>query len=285
MAAMSTLVPLRKLLHFFWPSRCPFCGEIIPAERRCCSRCKNSLACDHPAFFLDGLDACFAFADYSHEAAQAVHRLKFQNQPQLARVFAILMAQHLGPALLEEEPDLLCGVAMHTKRKRKRGYNQAQLIAQELAKQLHLPCQQLLEKTAATAAQHTLSAAERRTNLQGVYRVLDKQQVSGKRILLVDDVITTGSTMLACAQALRQAGAHLGGSRWLCTSLSFFLPGRPRTTQRFLTENTPSVFKQMGCPFIRYPSKSNAECFLSIRPIWRESFCSWFHSAPVRRIR
>lgn len=169
MAAMSTLVPLRKLLHFFWPSRCPFCGEIIPAERRCCSRCKNSLACDHPAFFLDGLDACFAFADYSHEAAQAVHRLKFQNQPQLARVFAILMAQHLGPALLEEEPDLLCGVAMHTKRKRKRGYNQAQLIAQELAKQLHLPCQQLLEKTAATAAQHTLSAAERRTNLQGVY--------------------------------------------------------------------------------------------------------------------
>ena len=116
MAAMSTLVPLRKLLHFFWPSRCPFCGEIIPAERRCCSRCKNSLACDHPAFFLDGLDACFAFADYSHEAAQAVHRLKFQNQPQLARVFAILMAQHLGPALLEEEPDLLCGVAMHTKR-------------------------------------------------------------------------------------------------------------------------------------------------------------------------
>lgn len=207
MAAMSTLVPLRKLLHFFWPSRCPFCGEIIPAERRCCSRCKNSLACDHPAFFLDGLDACFAFADYSHEAAQAVHRLKFQNQPQLARVFAILMAQHLGPALLEEEPDLLCGVAMHTKRKRKRGYNQAQLIAQELAKQLHLPCQQFLEKTAATAAQHTLSAAERRTNLQGVYRVLDEQQVAGKRILLVDDVITTGSTMLACAQALRQAGA------------------------------------------------------------------------------
>ena len=82
---------------------------------------------------------------------------------------------------------------MHTKRKRKRGYNQAQLIAQELAKQLHLPCQQLLEKTAATAAQHTLSAAERRTNLQGVYRVLDEQLVAGKRILLVDDVITTGS--------------------------------------------------------------------------------------------
>ena len=64
-----------------------------------------------------------------------------------------------------------------------------------------------LGKTAATAAQHTLSAAERRTNLQGVYRVLDEQQVAGKRILLVDDVITTGSTMLACAQALRQAGA------------------------------------------------------------------------------
>ncbi len=72
-------------------------------EHSCCSRCKNSLACDHPAFFLDGLDACFAFADSPHEAAQAVHRLKFQNQPQLARVFAILMAQHLGPALLEEE--------------------------------------------------------------------------------------------------------------------------------------------------------------------------------------
>ena len=169
-------------------------------------RCKNSLACDHPAFFLDGLDACFAFADYSHEAAQAVHRLKFQNQPQLARVFAILMAQHLGPALLEEEPDLLCGVAMHTKRKRKRGYNQAQLIAQELAKQLHLPCQQLLEKTAATAAQHTLSAAERRTNLQGVYRVLDEQQVAGKRILLVDDVITTGATVDECAALLRKSG-------------------------------------------------------------------------------
>lgn len=212
MASISASAPLRKLLHFFWPSRCPFCGEIIPAERRCCARCKNSLACDSPAFHLDGLDACFAFADYSRESARAVHLLKFQNQPQLAQVFAILMAQSLGPALLETKPDLLCGVAMHTKRRRKRGYNQAQLIAQELAGQLHLPCRQLLEKTAATAAQHTLSAAERRTNLQGVYRVLDDKQIAGKRILLVDDVITTGSTMLACAQALRQAGASWVGA-------------------------------------------------------------------------
>lgn len=116
---------------------------------------------------------------------------------------------------------------MHRKKQRARGYNQANLIAKEIAENLGLHYDGgLLEKTSSTAAQHTLSAAERKSNLEGVYRVPFPEQVRGKRILVVDDVITTGATMSECARALRAAGAVWVGG------VSFARPASPGKEQK-----------------------------------------------------
>ncbi len=240
-------------LDFLWPCRCAFCGEIIAPPARCCKKCAGEFSLC-PSFPVAGLDAVFAFTDYSHRVAHAVHLLKFQNQPQLAVLFAqlidsrfhqqlldctpdcicfvsmypkkekqrgynhqnqpqlaVLFAQLIDSRfhqqLLDCTPDCICFVSMYPKKEKQRGYNQAKLIAEELGRCLSLPCCPLLKKTASTAAQHTLSAEQRKRNLRGVYTAVAPEQIAGKRILLVDDVITTGSTMTECAGVLIEHGA------------------------------------------------------------------------------
>ena len=159
------------------------------------------------AFELPYLDGAFSCTEYTLNVSHAIHRFKFRNQPQLASLFGSLTAKRLGDDILLCQPDYLCGVAMHPKKQRKRGYNQANLFAEDLAKRLDIPYAELLKKNRSTPAQHTLSAAERKVNLAGAYTVPDPHKVKGKRILIVDDVITTGSTMAECAQVLLEAGA------------------------------------------------------------------------------
>ncbi len=209
MAAQPTI--LDWILDFFWPSRCAFCGEIIAPNHHCCKRCKSTFTIC-PPFSVSNLDVVFCFTEYSHSVARAVHLLKFKNQPQLAKLFAQLITLRFRQQILHFSPDCVCWVAMHPKKKYLRGYNQAELIAKELAVLLGLPSYPLLSKTAHTAAQHTLSAAQRKTNLTGVYSAVMPTKTKGQRILLVDDVITTGSTMTECAKALiEQGAAWVGG--------------------------------------------------------------------------
>lgn len=193
-------------LDFLWPCRCAFCGEIIAPPARCCKKCAGEFSLC-PSFPVASLDAVFAFTDYSHRVAHAVHLLKFQNQPQLAVLFAQLIDSRFHQQLLDCAPDCICFVSMYPKKEKQRGYNQAKLIAEELGRCLSLPCCHLLKKTASTAAQHTLSAEQRKRNLRGVYTAASPEQIAGKRILLVDDVITTGSTMTECAGVLIEHGA------------------------------------------------------------------------------
>ncbi len=193
-------------LDFLWPCRCAFCGEIIAPPARCCKKCAGEFSLC-PSFPVAGLDTVFAFTDYSHRVAHAVHLLKFQNQPQLAVLFAQLIDSRFHQQLLDCAPDCICFVSMYPKKEKQRGYNQAKLIAEELGRCLSLPCCPLLKKTASTAAQHTLSAEQRKRNLRGVYTAAAPEQIAGKRILLVDDVITTGSTMTECAGVLIEHGA------------------------------------------------------------------------------
>ncbi len=225
MSARITL--LDRLLHFFWPSRCAFCGEIIAPNKHCCAQCHQSLIPAPSPFSLPAVDCAFACVEYTHDVARAIRQFKFQNQPQLAKTFAFLICERFSEELLDCKPDLICGVAMHRKKQRARGYNQANLIAKEIAENLGLHYDGgLLEKTSSTAAQHTLSAAERKSNLEGVYRVPFPEQVRGKRILVVDDVITTGATMSECARALRAAGAVWVGG------VSFARPASPGKEQK-----------------------------------------------------
>ncbi len=213
--------------HILFPKRCPFCGTVIPHTARCCASCApNLLLLSQNARLIGELPRQIAaYAPFSYEglAEQAVWRLKFYGVPAVAR--------HLAPYLAEALPDgaefdLVVPIPMTRRKERRRGYNQAALLARFTAEALGLPVRPLLQKRRETAEQHTLSARERKTNLSGAYRLTDPAAVRGKRILLCDDVVTTGATLREAAMLLYDAGAES-----VSAAAAAFAGGFPRETQ------------------------------------------------------
>lgn len=134
-----------------------------------------------------------------------IHQLKFDHKLHYARLFGLLFQQHLQ-ALAPELPDMIIPVPLHKQRLRERGFNQALEIIKGPAKALQIPLDRThCQRIRATTAQMSLDARTRRQNLKGAFRYT--QPLDGAHIALFDDVVTTGSTLQAAAQALRQAGA------------------------------------------------------------------------------
>lgn len=196
-----------KIPKYFWtlffPKQCPFCGRLIPREERCCKECGPALPWLKTPWNLPGLDGLFAPFSYEGLAENAVRQLKFQGKTGRARSLAPYLAETLNGAQF----DCIVPVPMYWKGLRKRGYNQAALLARFLGEETGMPVCPALRKCRDTAQQHTLHARERHKNLQGAYRVRKGISLKGKSLLLCDDVVTTGSTLLEAAQTLRDAGA------------------------------------------------------------------------------
>ncbi|MDA1190040.1 MAG: ComF family protein [Chloroflexi bacterium] len=178
--------------------RPPFCEVCArPGAAGVCYQCLTR----PPGF--DGIRVPFL---HEGTARTLVHRLKYANYRVYARTMAELMAE-----CLEEQPvtvDTVVAVPLHGKRERERGYNQSELLARELGQLFGLAVEaRALRKSRETEPQVALEKAEeRRRNVQGVFAC--GADMSGKRVLLVDDVVTTGATMSACASALKEAGAE-----------------------------------------------------------------------------
>lgn len=178
------------------PNYCIKCGAHVGADSAVCIQCK-----DYERIF----DQSFSVFAYSGKVASAVQRLKFNSEKFLAKDFANLLAQKFKE--VAASVDFVTFVPSTKKRIKERGYNQAQEIANEFAKLVNIPCLEVLTKTKETAHQTELSRKERLENIIGSIAVLDKWQVKGKNALVIDDVFTTGSTISACAKALKKAGA------------------------------------------------------------------------------
>ena len=137
----------------------------------------------------------------------AVLRLKFENRTDLARPLALLQAEALKAAGCLGDVDALVPVPSGRGERRSRGYDVPLLLARALGRELGLPVMQALCKIRETPRQMALSGGERRKNLKNAFSARPDALLEGKRILLVDDVLTTGSTLNECAKALRAAGA------------------------------------------------------------------------------
>ncbi|MDP2920092.1 MAG: ComF family protein [Dehalococcoidia bacterium] len=178
------------------PPVCPECG-LPQSDGSLCRNCQDWQA------DIDGIRSPFRFEGAIREA---VHYLKYRNLRAIAPALACLMADYLENNPLNVE--VLVPVPLHKQRLRLRGYNQSALLANELGKRSCLRVDEtvLVREKYALPQARTSSVAERRANVMGVFTCRGRG-VNGKRVLLIDDVATSGATMNACASALKAGGA------------------------------------------------------------------------------
>lgn len=198
-----------KLLWLMYPPRCPFCHRFLDNEITICPQCEARLpytasgALDRVS---GNVDAYYSALLYKGIVRESIHRYKFGGLSLYADIYAPLMWQCADEN--ELDADLVTWVPLSAQRKRKRGYDQAMLLAQPIAQYLDLPCVPLLKKVRHNAAQSgTASAEQRRRNVKGAYRYAVPYPLENKRIILIDDVVTTGSTLEECAGVLKENGA------------------------------------------------------------------------------
>jgi ComF family protein len=154
---------------------------------------------------LRGFDAAYSYGAYEGVLRELIHLFKYGRIRTLARPLGRYLAAAMPP---DATFDVVAPVPLNWRRRWSRGFNQSALLAGAAARRLGVGVTPALSRTRATAAQAGLSHARRRANVSGAFRVRRPEQVAGRRILLVDDVMTTGATASACAAALKRAGAR-----------------------------------------------------------------------------
>jgi ComF family protein len=215
------LPPICHICHSFIPNAgtlhiCPTCRERLPlVSSPLCSICgipftgtggdhRCGTCLTHPPHF----DTARARYLYEGPIRDLIHSFKYNQLTHLRYPLALLTLEGVNGCVPDHDLHLIVPVPLHRSRLRQRGFNQAALLGSVLSRRLALPMlPDALVRTRPTEPQITLSAAERRVNVKGAFTVNRPDRIAGKRILLLDDVMTTGSTMDECAKELKKAGA------------------------------------------------------------------------------
>jgi competence protein ComFC len=175
--------------------RTPFQNAFPLDKEGLCGICRHGLR---------GFDAAFCFGAYEGKLRDLIHLYKYGRVQTLARPLGDFMA---GALPRDHRFDAIAPVPLHWRRQWQRGFNQSELLAQTLSRRFAIPVIKVLRRVRSTAAQAGLSDSARRRNVSTAFRCHRPNAVTGKRILLIDDVMTTGSTGAACAIALKRGGA------------------------------------------------------------------------------
>lgn len=215
---------LRRVRYAFYPRRCAFCGKVVEPQQALCPACAaaahrvmlpicpycgchiRDCACEkHRSRFTAAFAAPFY---YDGCVRDAIMRMKFRGEPEIAETLGREMGAFAERVFTGVQIDMVTFVPMTQLELRKRRYNQSELLARATAKELLLPCGATLEKLFETRRQRTLNRLRRSGNVFGVFEVICPQTIEGKRILLCDDLLTTGATLNECAKMLRIRGAR-----------------------------------------------------------------------------
>lgn len=202
-----------KLLDFvldlLYPPKCLLCDGVLERNQLdLCPDCRvHQPICPISKNKLPFVDSWLALWYYEENAKESLRRYKFRGKRCYAPGYGRLLAMKIQQEL-EGEFDLITWIPVSKRRRFKRGYDQVQLLAEAVGKELNmapLPC---LRKIRDNPPQSGISGhAQRRANVLGAYEAVNRAQFSGKRILLLDDILTTGSTSEECAKVLLTAGA------------------------------------------------------------------------------
>ncbi len=192
----------REQIRWIEPPFCQCCGLPFEGEMTTAFVCSNCLE----------MKWCFKSARSAVAAKgvvlEAIHRYKYQRALWFEPFLAALLARRAKPALVFEPCDLLVPVPLYPVKQREREFNQAERLARRLSKAARIPLNtRLIQRTKPTRTQTLLSRAERAANVQNAFAVRRGMALQGERVVLVDDVLTTGATSNACAKVLLAAGA------------------------------------------------------------------------------
>ena len=197
------------LMHLLFPPRCVLCGKLLKKEETdLCKGCRiDAPLYPNRKINLQFLDSFTAVWYYEGSVRRSLLRYKFHNARANAKPYGRLLAMKLQQAH-PEGFDVLTWVPVSRLRKIRRGYDQVELLAKAVARELDMDPVPLLTKVRHNRPQSGIhGSAQRRANVLGVYRETDRDLISGKKILLLDDIFTTGATAGECARVLLTAGA------------------------------------------------------------------------------
>jgi ComF family protein len=223
---------IQGIIHLIYPPTCHLCGQALaPDGSRFCTRCAHLLpedfqaACPRCAVSIgaysqtaDGCPRCRAerfwfdqavrLGLYKDSLREAILRMKQATGEDLAEALGHLWAEHAAARLRALAVDVVVPVPLHWIRRWQRGYNQAETLARALAAKLGVPCRtRWLWRARYTAHQTGQGRTARKANLRGAFRAAARPELRGKKVLLVDDVLTTGTTCSEAARVLKRAGA------------------------------------------------------------------------------
>ncbi|MBR2047083.1 MAG: ComF family protein [Oscillospiraceae bacterium] len=217
---------LHRLLELLFPRKCVLCQILLPSEQTdLCRDCRSVVPeWNRGGRILPGIESYAAVWYYEDQVRDSLLRFKFSGKRYYARAYGRLLAMAIHREL--PEADLITWVPVSGIRRHFRGYDQSRLLAREAGRELMMKPLPLLKKTRHNQAQSGISDPSlRRENVRGKYRAIHPEQLRGKRIILVDDILTTGATACECARILRAAGAKQ-------VYLAVMAAGKDRNTNR-----------------------------------------------------
>ena len=197
----------RLLLDLFYPNRCPICDETIPFDEYFCRLCGGKFSKPPKTVELCELDGFAAVTVYDNVSIPFVGELKKNSNGYALSGAAFKIYERLLETDMLGSVDVITYMPMDKKGFYKRGYNQTKIMAAEISGLSGIPCKGLLKKIKATAEQKKLGAADRRTNVAGAFALRGRTDIKCRRVLVIDDVSTTGSTLSEAARALKAGGA------------------------------------------------------------------------------
>ncbi len=203
------MIFMTRLMALLFPEKCVLCGHVLQkGELDLCGKCRAEQP-EHPILTdkYPYLDSWTALWYYQDTVRRSLLKYKFYGRRNYAAAYGRMLAMKL---LREDraDVDVITWIPISEKRKRKRGFDQVELLAQKVTEQLQIPAWPLLWKRRDNPQQSRMAGyAQRRANVLGAYEAINREHITGRRILLLDDILTTGATAGECARMLLEAGA------------------------------------------------------------------------------
>lgn len=220
---------LEKIINIIYPNKCPLCGKVLEFDELVCKKCESELKyirepickkcgkqlleeekeycedCKKRIHYFDSGIGVFA---YTGSIKNAIYEFKYKDMKVYGKFFGMKMAEYAKGYINHWKADVIVPVPVSKKKYLKRGYNQAEILAKELSKNCNIPMDAtVLYRIKDTRPQKEMTRESRKKNLENAF-IISGNVVKYKKVILVDDIYTTGSTIDECAKALKAAGVE-----------------------------------------------------------------------------